>query len=109
MKKSLLAVFMMTASLLAPMKQALAGGDEPFIAEIIIFAGTFSPRGFKFCEGQLLTVGTAENNALFSLIGTTYGGDGATTFALPNLKEAEKALGGARYIIALDGIYPSRQ
>ena len=107
MKNILLAAFMTTALLLAPMKQALAGG-EPFIAEIIIFAGTFAPRGFKFCEGQLLTVGKAENDALFSLIGTTYGGDGATTFALPNLKEAEKALGGARYIIALDGIYPSR-
>lgn len=105
MKNSLLAAFMMTGLLLAPMKQALAG-DEPFIAEITIFSGTFAPRDFKFCEGQILKV--ADNLALFSLIGTNYGGDGATTFALPNLKEAEKSLGGARYIIALEGIYPSR-
>ena len=58
--------------------------SEPFIAEIRIFAGNFAPRGWAFCNGQLLPV--AQNTALFSLIGTTYGGDGRTTTALPNLQ-----------------------
>lgn len=58
--------------------------SEPFIAEIKIFAGNFAPRGWAFCNGQLLPV--AQNTALFSLIGTTYGGDGRTTTALPNLQ-----------------------
>ena len=56
--------------------------SEPFVAEIRIFAGDFAPRGWAFCDGQLLPV--AQNTALFSLIGTTYGGDGRTTTALPN-------------------------
>jgi microcystin-dependent protein len=58
--------------------------SEPFIAEIRIFAGNFAPRGWAFCNGQLLPI--AQNTALFSLIGTTYGGDGRTTTGLPDLK-----------------------
>ena len=58
--------------------------SEPFVAEIRIFAGNFAPRGWAFCDGQLLPI--SQNTALFSLIGTTYGGDGRTTTALPNLK-----------------------
>ncbi len=58
--------------------------SEPFIAEIRIFAGNFAPRGWAFCDGALLPV--SQNTALFSLIGTTYGGDGRTTTALPNLE-----------------------
>lgn len=58
--------------------------SEPFIAEIRIFAGNFAPRGWAFCNGQLLPI--AQNTALFSLIGTIYGGDGRTTTALPNLQ-----------------------
>jgi microcystin-dependent protein len=58
--------------------------SEPFIAEIRIFAGNFAPRGWAFCDGQLLPI--AQNTALFSLIGTTYGGDGRTTTALPNMQ-----------------------
>ena len=58
--------------------------SEPFIAEIKIFAGNFAPRGWSLCDGQLLPI--AQNTALFSLIGTTYGGDGRTTTALPDLK-----------------------
>ncbi len=58
--------------------------SEPFIAEVRIFAGNFAPRGWAFCDGQLLPV--SQNTALFSLIGTTYGGDGRTTTALPNLQ-----------------------
>jgi microcystin-dependent protein len=58
--------------------------SEPFIAEIKIWAGNYAPRGYAFCDGQLLPI--AQNTALFSLIGTTYGGDGRTTTALPNLQ-----------------------
>lgn len=58
--------------------------SEPFVAEIRIFAGNFAPRGWAFCDGQLLPV--SQNTALFSLIGTTYGGDGRSTTALPNLQ-----------------------
>jgi len=58
--------------------------SEPFIAEVRIFAGNFAPRGWAFCNGQLLPV--SQNTALFSLVGTTYGGDGRTTLGLPNLQ-----------------------
>lgn len=57
---------------------------EPFIGEISIFAGSFAPRGWAFCQGQILSI--AQNTALFSLLGTTYGGNGQTTFALPDLR-----------------------
>lgn len=56
----------------------------PFIAEIVMFGGNFAPRGWAFCQGQLLSI--AQNTALFSLLGTTYGGNGQTTFALPDLR-----------------------
>jgi len=56
----------------------------PFIGEIRMFAGNFAPQGWVFCDGQLLPI--AENTALFNLIGTTYGGDGEQTFALPDLR-----------------------
>ena len=55
-----------------------------FIGEIRMFAGNFAPAGWAFCDGQLLPI--AENDALFTLIGTTYGGDGEETFALPDLR-----------------------
>lgn len=58
--------------------------SEPFIAAIILFAGNFAPRGWAFCSGQILSI--AQNTALFSLLGTTYGGNGQTTFALPDLR-----------------------
>lgn len=57
---------------------------EEFIAIIKIFAGNFAPRGFAYCQGQLIGLNT--NTALFSLIGTTYGGNGETNFALPDLR-----------------------
>jgi microcystin-dependent protein len=58
--------------------------SEPFIAEIRMFGGNFAPRGWAFCNGQLLSI--AQNTALFSILGTTYGGDGRTTFGLPDLR-----------------------
>jgi microcystin-dependent protein len=57
---------------------------EPFIGQIMIFGFNFAPRGWAFCQGQLLSI--AQNTALFSLLGTTYGGDGRTTFGLPDLR-----------------------
>lgn len=56
----------------------------PFLGEILMFGGNFAPRGYAYCNGQLLPI--AQNTALFSLLGTTYGGDGRTTFALPDLR-----------------------
>lgn len=58
--------------------------SEPFIGEIRMFAGNFAPRGWAFCDGSLLSI--ASNSALFSILGTTYGGNGQTTFALPDLR-----------------------
>ena len=57
---------------------------QPFIGEIRMFAGNFAPSGWMFCDGQQLPI--SENDALFTLIGTTYGGDGQETFSLPNLQ-----------------------
>jgi microcystin-dependent protein len=57
---------------------------NPFLAEIRIFAGNFAPTGWALCNGQLMPI--SQNTALFSLLGTTYGGDGRSTFALPNLQ-----------------------
>src|SRR6266568_4820274 len=57
---------------------------DPFVAEIRIFPFNFAPKGWAFCDGQLLPL--SQNTALFSLLGTTYGGDGKSTFALPNMQ-----------------------
>ncbi len=58
--------------------------EDQYLANVTIFAGTFAPRGWAFCQGQLISI--AENSALFALIGTIYGGDGQVTFALPDLR-----------------------
>ncbi|MFC2015152.1 phage tail protein [Chloroflexota bacterium] len=58
--------------------------SEPFVGEIKMFAGNFAPRQYAFCDGQLLAI--SQNDALFSLLGTIYGGDGRTTFGLPDLR-----------------------
>lgn len=58
--------------------------SDPFIGEIRMFAGNFAPRSYAFCDGQLMAI--SQNNALFSLLGTTYGGDGRTTYGLPDMR-----------------------
>jgi microcystin-dependent protein len=58
--------------------------SDPFVGEIRIFTGNFAPRGWAFCDGQLIPI--SQNTALFSLLGTMYGGDGRSTFALPDLR-----------------------
>jgi microcystin-dependent protein len=60
--------------------------DEFYIGSIVIFAGNYAPNGWAFCDGSLISI--AENSALFSILGTTYGGDGQQTFALPDLRGA---------------------
>jgi microcystin-dependent protein len=58
--------------------------EEPYYAQVTIFAGTFPPKNWAFCNGQIMVI--SQNTALFSLLGTTYGGDGRVTFALPDLR-----------------------
>lgn len=99
----------LTVALVGP---SPARSQDVMMGEIRLFAGNFAPRGWAFCEGQSLVI--SSNPALFSLIGTMYGGDGRATFALPDLRDAEKRLrkeadrDGPRYVIAVSGAFPSR-
>lgn len=108
---------------------------DPFLGEIRLVGFNFAPTGWAFCNGQIMSI--SQNTALFSLLGTTYGGDGKTTFALPDLRGraaigmgagaglnnyvqgenvalpsgqagSDAGLAAMNYIIALQGIYPSR-
>ena len=74
---------------------------QPFVGEIRIFAGNFAPQGWMFCNGQLLSI--SENETLFNLIGTTYGGDGQSTFALPDLRSRVPIHPGNGVILAETG------
>lgn len=76
---------------------------EELIGVIKLFSGNFTPQGFMECNGQLLNL--QQNVALFSIIGTTYGGNGQTDFALPKLTPPDEKM---RYIICVEGIYPNR-
>ena len=93
---------------------------DPFVAEIRIFPFNFAPKGWAFCDGQLLPL--SQNTALFSLLGTTYGGDGKSTFALPNLQDmtpihagqgpglSQRFLGeqgGEQYVTLIDSEMPA--
>lgn len=83
-------------------------GDEklkdPILGMVFLFASNFAPEGYAVCDGQLLQI--QQNTALFSILGTTYGGDGRTTFALP--KTAAPTT-GMSYVIATRGVFPSRE
>lgn len=74
---------------------------QPYVGEIRMFAGNFAPAGWMFCEGQLLPI--SENETLFQLIGTTYGGDGQSTFALPDLQGRVPLHQGSGFILAETG------
>lgn len=74
---------------------------QPFVGELRLFAGNFAPAGWMFCDGQLLPI--SENETLFQLIGTTYGGDGETTFALPDLRGRVPVHQGNAYTLAQTG------
>ena len=91
------------ALFLGAAQDARSFGGESYLGAIGLFAGTFCPRNTAPTDGQILQI--HENQSLFSLLGTVYGGDGRTTFALPNLKSPVK---GARYCIVTKGLFPSR-
>lgn len=74
---------------------------QPYVGEIRMFAGNFAPAGWMFCEGQLLPI--SENETLFQLIGTTYGGDGQSTFGLPDLRGRLPLHQGNGFILAETG------
>jgi microcystin-dependent protein len=74
---------------------------QPYVGEIRMFAGNFAPAGWMFCEGQLLPI--SENETLFQLIGTTYGGDGQSTFQLPDLRGRLPIHQGNGFILAETG------
>jgi len=75
--------------------------SQPYVGEIRMFGGNFAPAGWMFCEGQLLPI--SENETLFNLIGTTYGGDGQSTFALPDLRGRLPIHQGNSFILAQNG------
>jgi microcystin-dependent protein len=74
---------------------------QPYVGEIRIFAGNFAPAGWMFCDGQLLPI--SENETLFQVIGTTYGGDGESTFALPDLRGRIPNHQGNGFVLAETG------
>lgn len=79
--------------------------SDPFVGELMLFGGNFAPNGWMTCDGQLLSI--AQYDVLFNLIGTTYGGDGVTTFALPNLNGRVPVhmgnAGASTYVIGENG------
>lgn len=74
---------------------------QPYVGELRLFAGNFAPSGWMFCDGQLLPI--SQNETLFQLIGTTYGGDGQSTFALPDLRSRVPIHQGNGFILAETG------
>ena len=74
---------------------------QPYVGEIRVFAGNFAPAGWALCEGQLMPI--SENETLFQLIGTTYGGDGQSTFALPDMRGRIQVHQGNGYTLAESG------
>ena len=82
--RSIAALFLIGFIFQIATPQVVEAQGDPFIGEIRMFGGNFAPRGWALCNGQLLPI--AQNQALFSILGTTYGGDGRTTFGLPDLR-----------------------
>ena len=81
--------------------------STPFIGEVRAFSFTFAPQGWLACDGSLLPI--MENRALYSLLGTTYGGDGKSTFGLPNIPGLQAADDTSLvYCIAIVGVFPAR-
>jgi microcystin-dependent protein len=108
LKKQLLMrkVFIVLALVALLSVRNIATAQNPFVGQIRMFAGNFPPLGWAFCDGQLLNI--ADNTILFALIGTTYGGDGVTTFALPDLRGRVligpgQGPGLSNYVLAQEG------
>lgn len=78
---------------------------DPFLGQIQLFAFNYVPTGWSPCDGR--TLQASEHSALFALLSTTYGGDGQTNFALPNLLGKEP-IPGSKYCICVEGMYPAR-
>lgn len=74
---------------------------QPYVGELRLFAGNFAPAGWMFCDGQLLSI--SENETLFQLIGTTYGGDGQSTFGLPDMRGRVPVHQGNGFVLAETG------
>lgn len=110
MKNRIAAACLAAASLMAFATPAQA--REGYLAEVFVFAGNFCPRGSLPADGRLLPI--SQNTALFSLLGITYGGDGRTTFGLPDLRNAMVSWTSngdqipMRYCVVTEGIFPSR-
>lgn len=104
MKRFLVSVLLGAILAFTQANDSVAAGTEPYLSEITVFAGRYAPRGYAFCDGRRLPI--TQNQALYALVGSEYGGDGRTYFNLPDLREAESKLNGARYIIAVSGLYP---
>ncbi|HKM62861.1 MAG TPA: tail fiber protein [Acidisphaera sp.] len=99
-------VLLAGVALIAPCAPALAQ-SEPLLGQIMIFGGNFCPHGWAKANGADLQI--SQNAALFSLLGTTYGGNGTTTFKLPDIAPMEtKKNENLTMCIALQGVYPSR-
>jgi microcystin-dependent protein len=114
MKKKRISAILITILIISLMLslnivQTFAIAGEQYLGEVHLMAFYYPPQGWALCRGQILNVN--QNQALFALIGTKFGGNGTTTFALPNLEAAEPKVGetgyGMHYCIALTGIYPS--
>lgn len=112
MKRVLATVLSSAALVTAAFAPTAAHARDGYLAEIFAFGGNFCPRNSLPADGRLLPI--SSNTALFSLLGTQYGGDGRTTFALPDLRHALAAFTDTgdqvpvRYCIMTQGIYPSR-
>ncbi len=107
LSRSFLRAALAGAGMMAAVSSASAQ-SPPFVSEIAIFGGRYCPVGWLPADGRLLQI--AENETLFNLIGTRYGGDGNYTFALPHLEPEQTMTNGSPLIacIALNGIFPSR-
>jgi microcystin-dependent protein len=85
--------------------------EEPLIAQVLKFTGNFAPQGWAFCDGSKMNI--SNHSALFSLLGTQFGGDGMNTFALPKIADIPNPYDASkppiRYIICLEGQYPRRE
>ena len=87
--------------------------SQPYVGQIMVFAFNFAPRNYAYCNGAQVSI--AQNQALFSILGTTYGGDGVSNFALPDMRPADPVHHQRhwdptepRYLICAQGVYPPR-
>jgi len=80
---------------------------DPFLGEIRLFPYSYVPKEWAACDGSTLQIN--QNQALFALLGTVFGGDGKTTFALPDLRTKVPLTGQGTYCIAMQGVFPSRE